>query len=506
MPDSEETQCEMITQLKDKFNKTESPSEKLTILTVLARSWTLATIKEEFEVSDYMARQAKTLVREKGILSSANCRAGKSLSKDIVNVVQDFYKSDSVSRIMPGMKDYVSVKKDGVRVHEQKHLVLCNLKEAYHLFKEKFPELKIGFSKFADSRPKECVLAGASGTHSVCVCTIHQNVKLMMTDSRIAELPTSDNAAPQLLHYRHCLAAMQCNPPREACFLDECSECPGSDPLKERLLHDFDSKGIDEVEFKQWTSTDRSNLETVILSVDEFVALFSEKLNKLQRHDCIARRQAQFLQDTKNTLAASEFLVIGDFAENYAFVVQDASQSFHWNNAQATLHPFVVYFRQAGKLENCSFVVISESNNHDVVAVNLFQTRLVAFLKEKFGTISKMVYFSDGCAAQYKNCKNFLNLCNHESDFGMPAEWHFFATSHGKGPCDGIGGTVKRLATRASLQRPNEDLILTPRQFYDFARQSILSVAFSFSTVEDHDTHRQLITERLKTARTVPGM
>ena len=140
LPDSEETQCEMITQLKDKFNKTELRSEKLTILTVLPRSWTLATIKEEFEVSDYMARQAKTLVREKGILSSANCRAGKSLSKDIVNVVQDFYKSDSVSRIMPGMKDYVSVKKDGVRVHEQKHLVLCNLKEAYHLFKEKFPE------------------------------------------------------------------------------------------------------------------------------------------------------------------------------------------------------------------------------------------------------------------------------------------------------------------------------------------------------------------------------
>ena len=151
-------------------------------------------------------------------------------------------------------------------------------------------------------------------------------------------------------------------------------------------------------------------------------------------------------------------------------------------------------------------MVISESNNHDVVTVNLFQTRLVAFLKEKFGTISKMVYFSDGCAAQHKNCKNFLNLCNHESDFGMPAEWHFFATSHGKGPCDGIGGTVKCLATRASLQRPNEDLILTPRQFYDFARQSILTVAFSFSTVEDHDTHRQLITERLKTARTVPGM
>ena len=97
-------------------------------------------------------------------------------------------------------------------------------------------------------------------------------------------------------------------------------------------LHDFDSKGIDEVEFKQWISTDRSNLETVILTVEKCVALFSEKLNMLQRHDFIALRQAQLLQGTKNALAASEFLVIGDFAENYAIVVEDASQSFHWNN------------------------------------------------------------------------------------------------------------------------------------------------------------------------------
>ena len=36
------------------------------------------------------------------------------------------------------------------------------------------------FSKFAEFRPKECVLPGSSGTHSVCVCTKHQNVKLMI--------------------------------------------------------------------------------------------------------------------------------------------------------------------------------------------------------------------------------------------------------------------------------------------------------------------------------------
>ena len=37
---------------------------------------------------------------------------------------------------------------------------------------------------------------------------------------------------------------------------------------------------------------------------------------------------------------------------------------------------------------------------------------------------------------------SFINLCYHHKDFGVDAEWHFSATSHGKGACDGVGGTV----------------------------------------------------------------
>ena len=39
-------------------------------------------------------------------------------------------------------------------------------------------------------------------------------------------------------------------------------------------------------------------------------------------------------------------------------------------------------------------------------------------------------------------------------DFEVKCEWHFFATSHGKSACDGIGGVVKRITAKASLQRP----------------------------------------------------
>ena len=52
------------------------------------------------------------------------------------------------------------------------------------------------------------------------------------------------------------------------------------------------------------------------------------------------------------------------------------------------------------------------------------------------------IYFSEGCAEQYKNHKN-LNLCHHQQDFNMDAEWIFFATSHGKSPCNGVGAFVK---------------------------------------------------------------
>ena len=34
----------------------------------------------------------------------------------------------------------------------------------------------------------------------------------------------------------------------------------------------------------------------------------------------------------------------------YSFILQDAAQGFHWNNLQATLHPFVAYFVDSGEL------------------------------------------------------------------------------------------------------------------------------------------------------------
>ena len=78
-----------------------------------------------------------------------------------------------------------------------------------------------------------------------------------------------------------------------------------------------------------------------------------------------------------------EIIVLCDFAENYSSILKDEVQGFHWNNAQATIHPFAIYYREmpAGKLACTNLVVISDCLQHNTVAVHTFQKHLFKFLK-----------------------------------------------------------------------------------------------------------------------------
>lgn len=182
--------------------------------------------------------------------------------------------------------------------------------------------------------------------------------------------------------------------------------------------------------------------------------------------------------------------------------MQDAAQGYHWNNA------FSIYSRSdiSGKLQHTSFVVISDCLSHDTIAVHCYQQVLMDFMKLHFTpTPSKIYYFSDGCEAQYKNRFNFLNLCLHEEDFGVKAEWHFFATSHGKSSCDGIGATLKRLAARESLRLFYSQQIMTPRQLYEWAKVNISSMHFAYSTTQHYKDEEIILKDRKLSAQTIQG-
>ena len=270
-------------------------------------------------------------------------------------------------------------------------------------------------------------------------------------------------------------------------------------------LNDNDEDDDAFVEFKQWTTTDRTDLQTLRLPVDEFIELLCEKLDKITTHSFIAKAQSSYLKQLKESLTSDEAIVLGDFAENYTFVVQDEIQSYHWCKKQCSLHPIVIYFMK-DSLQESSFCVISDDLNHDVTFVHEVMKKTVDYIKTNINSsIKKIHYFSDGCAGQYKNCKHFYNLCHHSADFSTDCVWNFFATSHGKSPCDGIGGTVKRLVATASLQNPINNQILSAKAMFEFCQKSINSIEFVYITNEEMDTSRKSLSDRFSRAKTIPG-
>jgi hypothetical protein len=99
-----------------------------------------------------------------------------------------------------------------------------------------------------------------------------------------------------------------------------------------------------------------------------------------------------------------------------------------------------------------SFVILNYLK-HDIVLVFLFQSKLYSFLSGKLKDLTNIYYFSYCAKLQYKNRKNFINLCYYKGDTDMDTKWHFFAMSHGKGEYDGIRRKTKILKRKPNLMR-----------------------------------------------------
>ncbi|GBO40968.1 hypothetical protein AVEN_170674-1 [Araneus ventricosus] len=175
--------------------------------------------------------------------------------------------------------------------------------------------------------------------------------------------------------------------------------------------------------------------------------------------------------------------------------MQDAILSVHWKKEQVTIHPFLAYVKDTAndKLKSITMCVISDHLVHDTTTFSKFQKVINQDLIKEVPQIKYVKYFSDGSSAQYKNLKNFINFCHHEKDHGVKSEWHFFASCHGKGVCDGIGGTIKCMATKASLQRQYKDQILNASDLYKFTKDSIKGIkTFFVEKSEIEISHCQL--------------
>ena len=128
--------------------------------------------------------------------------------------------------------------------------------------------------------------------------------------------------------------------------------------------------------------------------------------------------------------------------------------------------------------------------------------------KPVYGSTKRPEYvtdFNDGCAGQCKSYKAFLNICHHNSYFDIDATWAFFATSHRKSPCDGIGATFKRKILRAGLQRPVNNQILIFWAIKEYWKSPIEGITFLTIDKEDMVAARENLKPRYELDVTILG-
>lgn len=482
---------EILNGLKNKFNSlpTNDPL-RVSILTIAPEYWSIRKLADEFGTSYRMARKAKNLRKMNGVLALPVASAGKTLPETTVLKVKEFYEDDLNSRIMPNKKDTVSVVIDGEKQKKQKRFLMNDIKDLHIQFKKQYPEHPIGLTKFAELRPKWCILAGAPGTHSVCVCTIHQNFKAMIDSINLGNI--SNNT---LNDYKDCINFVLCKNPKPDCYLNECKKCPDIQKFSDYVENLLNEHNIQQVIFSTWQSTDRCTLKKECLSSEDYVEVLCSKLTALIPHHFISKMQSTFISEKKNNLSAKEVLVQLDFAENYAYVAQNAAQAFHYRNDQSTIFPAVIYYKSDDKIRHFSIVLMSECTTHDATAVYIMQQKIVPKIRDSFPKVKKIIYASDGAKQHFKNRYQMSNLKQHKEDFGIDAEWHFFATAHGKGSCDGVGAIVKREAARASLQASDNEAILDVQTLFSWAEKRF-DIKFFLYTTNDHEKTRKYLSKR----------
>ncbi len=360
---------------------------------------------------------------------------GNALSGDTIEKVKLFYEQDDVSRQAPGRKDCITIRHDnGVKEKTQVRHLVNSITETYALFKRKYPLAKVGSSKFAELRPRH-VLLSSKLPHNVCLCKYHENF--------IFAVDALHKANPTFPTYTHSFPeALLCPSPTEECWLNKCSKCGDCKMFNAKFS--FDDASEPSYTWYVWKNDENGRITKAVEegSIDDLTEHMCSLIPKFLEHCYVKRSQAEEYNRQRDAALAESYsqttaLLQVDFSENYTCVNQDEIQSAHWNQSQVTLFTAATY--HTGKQH--SSVIVSDNLSHTKETLLAYIDRLLEDLPPPVQVVS---IWSDGPSTQFKNKFIAAAIPALEKKHNIKIKWNYFATSHGKGPVDGIGGSTKR--------------------------------------------------------------
>ena len=187
------------------------------------------------------------------------------------------------------------------------------------------------------------------------------------------------------------------------------------------------------------------------------------------------------MRQCKKALKEREALIHVDFSESYKNKQQDETQSTYFGQSSFSLFTATVYHLNSDRnLVKRPVAVVSESSSHLRIAA-LTCIDFVIKEVERHTDLTKIIMWSDGFAAQFRSRFVFKLLANYRRDLQL--EWNYNEAHHGKGPMDGIGGTMKNVVFRQV--KSGRVIINSDEEFSVAANKFVPSIATLFQKEKD---------------------
>ena len=352
-------------------------------------------------------------------------RLNKSSKEKYGDMVTAFLEREDNSTVLPGKND---TKKTGTEV-KQKHVLNDYLHNLHEKFLLENATVKLSRSEFCKLRPPHILLTSFAA-RKTCLCTYHQNFALKIKAMRREGIRCSANADVFVKEY-------DTNEKLETVLQDE---LPESDIKYKHWRKELDGEKY------RWKEREES------IPKRDFISLVLKEVTEFRQHVHRVQNQYREVRRLRENLPQNEILLWMDFAENYTCSTVEEPQKAYWNKDSVSLHTMVAYFPDGNVKTIQSYVAISNVQTHNATAVYCILQKVMPLLKEECPNLVRIHYLTDSPTSQYRNKTIFQVLCDHEEDFGIAARWNYLEVGHGKGPCDGLGASVKRSADMAVKQ------------------------------------------------------
>ncbi|CAF4040399.1 unnamed protein product [Rotaria sp. Silwood1] len=352
--------------------------QQIQLLTIAPPDWGRKKIEFYFGCTEHQSKQALILRKSYGVLARPVFFSGNSpIQKATIDQVVQFYEDDKITR-------QSSNKKDRIKVNGEEKIfrfMEMTIKEAYLLFKDENPTIRIGHSKFYALKPKWIKI---KSPYLNCLCTYHENFYLL--------LESWNKQSDTKWNIEQLIKSLLCTSSTEQCYSQKCSNCQDKFPscILTKTDSEYSNVEDDEISWFNWVRTlGKIHLQEIHSDESTLIGTIDDQWPVLLYHHFLKDQQKSYIDSIKKQSNDNDYVVVTcDFSENYILVAQREVQSAHWSTQQASL--FTIHIK-IGKSQ-ANLAIISNYLNHDTAFVYYCQKMITDFIKNNFPLVKKVIY------------------------------------------------------------------------------------------------------------------